>query len=153
VDYPCQDLVQGYTCRGQFEDWPPKYSAAAFTVNGDGTVTDSRSGLRWQQIVDTSDGTTATTQTQAGAKAYCSGLSLAGTGWRLPTKAELESIVDDTRALPAIDPIAFPNAPVNFFWSASPVVGSAGSSWCVYFRDGGSSSNVTNVTYRVRCVR
>lgn len=153
ADYPCEDLVQGYTCRGQFVDWRPTYSASAFTANGDGTVTDTRSGLHWQQIVDTSAGTAATTQTREAAKAYCEALSLAGTGWRLPTKAELESIVDDTKFNPAIDTTAFPGTQSDFFWTASPIVGSASASWCIYFRDGSSGNGPYNVTYRVRCVR
>jgi hypothetical protein len=147
IDYPCQNLTSSYTCRGQFDDWPPAYSTSAFTANGNGTVTDARSGLLWQQSVD------ANMYAWANAKPYCGGLVLAGKGWRLPTRAELESIVDDTRYYPAIDPTAFPSTPPEYFWSSSPHVGSSGNAWPVLFNDGNSFSSVgASNPYRVRCV-
>jgi hypothetical protein len=57
---------------------------------GSGTVYDTKSNLTWQQTVS------STAYTWADAKAYCAGVgtSLEGTGWRLPTIRELQSIVD-----------------------------------------------------------
>jgi hypothetical protein len=160
VDYPCQDLTPFYTCQGQFADWSPTYSASAFTVNSDGTVKDSRSGLVWQRTLPaTYTGCSGRlsvggdTCSLAEAKAYCAGLAPAGTGWRLPTKAELESIVDDSRYNPAIDPTAFPGTPSDYFWSSSPYVGSAGFAWGVLFDFGFSNYSGPTSTYRVRCVR
>ena len=51
-----------------------------------GTVYDTKTKLTWQQVVPW------TTYSWADAKTYCAGLSLAGTGWRLPTVKD-ESIV------------------------------------------------------------
>ena len=74
-------------------------SAAPFTDNGT-TVTDQRTGLEWQKQDD------GITRTWQAALDYCNGLSLAGhTDWRLPNIKELESITDDSRYIPAIDPI------------------------------------------------
>jgi hypothetical protein len=154
ADYPCQDLPapsQDYTCRGQFADWEPLDSPSTFTDNGDATVTDLRSGLLWQQLVD------ADTYDWATAKTYCADLLRAGMrGWRLPTKAELESIVDfgvDTRENdPSIDATAFPGTPAAYFWSSSAYVGAAGNAWGVNFDNGVSRRLDVSSTYRVRCV-
>jgi hypothetical protein len=119
---------------------------ATLSDNGNNTVTDSRSGLEWQQTVVSS-------YTWLDAKAYCASLSLVGAGWRLPTKAELESIVDVSRYNPAIDPVAFPSAPSTAFWSSSPTVDTAGYGWIVVFNDGDSTVSGPLVPRDVRCVR
>jgi hypothetical protein len=77
---------------------PSRASAPAgrYTATA-GQVTDARTGLTWQQTASSSNG--------GDAAAYCAALDLNGTGWRLPTIKELLTIVDDTRAKPAIDPI------------------------------------------------
>jgi hypothetical protein len=148
ADYPCQDLTPGYSCLGQFADWTPSDSPSTFTDNSDGTVTDSRSGLVWQQVVD------AGSYTWANAKSYCAALSLAGSSaWRLPTKAELESVVDFGRSNPAIDPTAFPSAPSALFWTSSPSAVSAGSAWHVDFDSAYTGFSDASTMVRVRCVR
>lgn len=71
-----------------------------FKASADGTVIDQRTGLEWQQQ---SDGIRKNFQ---GAVSYCEGLSLGNqSDWRLPNAKELESITDDNRLSPAIDPI------------------------------------------------
>lgn len=117
-----------------------------YTINS-GTVKDTRTGLTWQQSVD------AGSYTGANAKTYCGGLSLAGTGWRLPTISELLTLVDPTKYSPAIDPTAFPATPTDWFWSSSPYVGSSGTAWLVYFYGYSSYTDTNSSTYHVRCVR
>ena len=60
-----------------------------------GTVYDTKTKLTWQQ-----PGPSAT-YTWAAAKTYCAGLgsSLGGTGWRLPTIKELQTIVDNSKVM------------------------------------------------------
>ncbi len=69
---------------------------AGGTVNG--TVQDTKTGLIWQQTVPSG------TYTWADATAYCGSTvvstRLGGTGWRLPTLEELQTIVDHTQAAP-----------------------------------------------------
>jgi hypothetical protein len=141
----------GYTCRGQFADWTPSDSPSTFTVNDHGaedTVTDSRSGLEWQRVVD------ANVYTWANAKTYCSDLIYAGfNDWRLPTRAELESIVDFGVASPSIDAVTFPNTPGAAFWSSSPYLGISGYAWYVYFDLGFSATAAPTATGNARCVR
>ncbi|MCT4638509.1 MAG: DUF1566 domain-containing protein [Bacteroidales bacterium] len=69
------------------------YGKNTFTNNGDGTITDSATGLMWQQA---DDGVSRNWQE---ALAYAEGLSLAGkSDWRLPNAKELQSIVDYSRS-------------------------------------------------------
>lgn len=119
-----------------------------FTVNADGTVKDNKTQLVWQREVPVGG------YTWDDAKSHCTGLSLGGQpGWRLPTKRELESIVDDSRYSPAIDVSAFPNTPGEWFWSSSPHAYYSNVAWNVGFHDGSSGYDFVSFSLRVRCVR
>lgn len=163
-DYPCKKLDSGYTCRGQFADWSPTYDPSIFEVNvHDETVTDSRSGLVWERCVSLNadcpsgppGGMAVEARSWDDAKTYCAGLQLAGAGWRLPTKAELESLVDDSHVTPAIDSTAFPGEELiaRIFWSSSAFPPGGPDVWCVDFNTGRSSSAHTSDKLAVRCVR
>lgn len=118
--------------------------------NVSGTVQDTKTSLIWQQAVPSD------TYTWAGARAYCAlmGTKLGGSGWRLPTIKELQSIVDLSRAATHyVDPTAFPSTPSSAFWSSSPSAGSSTSAWGVYFGDGSSHTYIVGNNFRVRCVR
>jgi hypothetical protein len=54
--------------------------------------------------------------TWSDADSYCSSL---GSGFRLPTLKEFDSIMDPTASGP-IDNTAFPNAPTDHYWTSSP---------------------------------
>lgn len=80
-----------------------EYQGPILTDNGDGTVTDTSSGLMWQQGE-------SNTMTWEPALTYCEELSLAGySNWHLPNIKELRSIVDSTKGNPAISTTYFPN--------------------------------------------
>jgi hypothetical protein len=111
-----------------------------------GTVYDGRTRLTWQQILDSG------TYSQADAAIYCQNLSLNGGGWRVPSRKELETIVDYSRSNPAIDPVVFPNTPAGAFWTSSTVVGTGGG-WSVHFGEGSVSPGTSTQKLRVRCVR
>jgi hypothetical protein len=88
------------------------------------------------------------------AIAYCTGLNLDGSGWRLPTKDELVSIVDTTvTSGPEINQTAFPNTPYEIFWTSTPCAGSSGNAWFVGFGLGLSGYGDVSGYGRVRCVR
>jgi hypothetical protein len=89
----------------------------------------------------------------AGAGTYCAGLGLAGGGWRLPAVKELIALVDFSRADPAIDLAAFPNATSDPLWSASPSADVASQAWMVDFSDGEANTIDAATTLRARCVR
>ena len=118
--------------------------------NHDGTVTDERTGLMWEQ------GLCPRRYTWADAtKVRIAELNVAALGghtdWRLPTRAELVSLVDDTRLDPAIDPIF--SCPSNVYWSATTYQDVPSFAWFVDFLVGYVfANNKTNDSY-VRGVR
>lgn len=129
-----------------------------FVVDAKGlTVTDTRTGLVWQRDGSGPRPNCAHSPfcTWAEAVAYCSGLALDGPGWRLPTRDELESILNKRASGPAIDKKAFPDTPEDWFWTSSPYRGRSAQAWVVFFTPGGEPSHVgVNVSIpRVRCVR
>ena len=64
-----------------------------FTAPGDGTVLDSQTGLQWAQNDNGYD------INWNSARSYCSSLSTAGGGWRLPGMDELDGIYDRSETL------------------------------------------------------
>jgi len=89
-------------------------AADSYTDNGDGTVTDTSTGLMWQQAGSSN------VMTWEQALAYCEGLNLGGdTDWRLPTIKELRSIVDHSRYNPAINNTYFPVTAASWYWSST----------------------------------
>jgi hypothetical protein len=124
-------------------DAPP----GRYTISA-GTVIDTKTGLTWQQGVGPG-------ANWANAKTYCAGLSLAGTGWRLPTMKELLTILDVLRSgAPYIDQTAFPG-PAAAFWSSTPYAPSSGNAWIVYTTALSSANYFLSVSSSttVRCVR
>lgn len=118
----------------------------------DGTfrlIHDEKTGLLWFGHVD------GLTYDLAGAKSYCGTRGVGGQGgFRLPTKRELESIVDRRAADPAIEGGIFQGAgPSRSFWSSTDVQGQAGRAWSVNFATGTSENAVGTTKYYVRCVK
>ncbi|MDB4977694.1 MAG: putative secreted protein [Myxococcaceae bacterium] len=108
-------------------------------------VTDTRTKLAWQRSVPPAS------YAQVDATAYCSSLALSGGGWRLPTGPELVTIVDLTQSKPAIDSLAFPATPSDWFWTSTPYLG--GGFWAVRFEKGQLDTVGKDGPWRVRCVR
>jgi len=121
--------------------------AAIFTDNGNGTVTDSVTGLMWQQA-------------EGGlmewdkAVLYCTGLSLGGySDWRLPKIKELESITDTKLWNPAINTAFFPKAYPAYYWSSTTGAYGKDAVWILGFSTGGvGSGNRADSLAYVRCV-
>ncbi|HEY3451067.1 MAG TPA: DUF1566 domain-containing protein [Myxococcales bacterium] len=104
------------------------------------TVKDNRTGLIWQRSA------TKFAYSQADAVDYCAKLKILDqSGWRLPTKHELETLVDIRVAAPGptIDPVAFPNTPGKPFWTST-------KSMTVNF---GIGSTLYEAPCHIRCVR
>ena len=81
--------------------------------NKDGTVTDTSTGLMWQQD-------TFHRYIWEWALGQCEGLSLAGyDDWRLPTIKELASLAVLSRYDPAIDDKYFPDTVSDFYFSST----------------------------------
>jgi hypothetical protein len=89
------------------------------------------------------------------AQAYCASLSLPGypSGWRLPARIELTSLVNYAAFNPAIDGEQFPSTLPEPFWSSTPYADSTNQVWYVDFKDGSVLAEYSGSARRVRCVR
>jgi hypothetical protein len=104
-----------------------------FIDNGDGTITDTASGLMWSKAT-----ISAERVTHAAAEKICADLDLAGhKDWRLPTVEELFLIADRTRQNPSIDTAAFPDTQADWYWSSTITAWSSDLAWFVSFHGGG----------------
>ena len=128
---------------------PVCVAGAALVDNGDGTVTDTQTGLMWQKA------TAPGTYNWQAALAYAEGLTLGGhSDWRLPDRNELQTLVDYSRYNPAIDPLLASNTVSSPYWSSTTYANDTNNAWRVYFSSGyvhyyGNKSN----SYYVRAVR
>lgn len=148
IAYPCtQTEPPGYVCLGHFADWPmpdaapgAKFAPSYDTETAPGTVIDNVTGLMWQRILPGNpaepdpwyQGCTGMRNvvgdvcTLPQAKRYCSDLVLADqTDWRLPSRIEIESILELSGGGSQINRDAFGYTPTDGFWSSSPYVGYA----------------------------
>ena len=123
--------------------------ARSYTIEsarGENMVTDSLTGLVWQQSFEE--------KTWQEALIYCDDLSYGGEDdWRLPNRYELHSLVNYGENLPAIDLNAFPSTPNNIFWTSSPAVGSVTLAWGVFFNNGNVIFSTNSSARLARCVR
>ncbi|WP_201091323.1 DUF1566 domain-containing protein [Thiocystis minor] len=125
--------------------------------NGDGTVTDTTTGLQWMRcsLGQNWNGRTCLGEAKIliwdEAMRQPQDFSYAGhRDWRMPTKDELLTLVycssgrpqtwnmtgdscDGEYARPTIDQTAFPNPPSSYVWSGSPYAGYSSHAWYVYF--------------------
>ena len=76
-----------------------------------------------------------------------------GDGWRLPTRAELESLIDLTRYDPAIDTDRFPDTKSTRYWTSTPCAWDAAARWVVVFGLGNVDGNRRGYLACVRAVR
>lgn len=133
--------------------------------NGDGTVTDSKTGLMWKQCLEGISGTLCENNT---LKKFTwqealqrSGIANADNGfagytdWRLPNIRELRSLVEEQCSNPAINLDRFPNTPSLDSWSGSLFAHTSypDSAWIVNFYKGNSSIKGRENTFVVRLVR
>ena len=138
-------------------EWPNE----RYEVHGDGTVTDTVTGLMWLQCSlgqdpnDNCSGFYSTHDWQEAletAESYSLG---AYSDWRLPNIKELDSLAALDRYDPAINSTVFPNTPSNQYWSASPEAGESSNAdvWLLDFDNAGDGKSHRLNRHRVRLVR
>jgi hypothetical protein len=112
-------------------------------------VLDNRTGLIWARTL-IQHGSPKRLDHAAASEA----VKELGEGWRLPTRAELLTLVDDTRHDPAIDTEAFPDTPSDWFWTSTPAAWNPSSvAWFVYFDLGLAHAGLRGLDAFVRAVR
>jgi hypothetical protein len=132
---------------------------------GDGTVADLNTGFMWEQKVRGGDETTCLTELH-GVDSACDWFEATGewidavnaegyagySDWRLPHVKELQSIVDYSTLIPAVQPEF---AWVNFFfyWSATSVASDPVSAWRIYAGFGSVGNAAKDERQYVRAVR
>jgi Protein of unknown function (DUF1566) len=110
-----------------------------FILNGDGTTTDSVTGLMWQQM----DGGEMTFEN---AVVFCENLTLGGyNDWRLPTTQEAYSILNQGKSNPALDITAFSNSVAEYWWTSQKDATNANKIW-VTNKGGGIGNHLKNET-------
>ena len=119
---------------------------SAFSRDGSGMITDSVTGLVWQ------DNETVQ-KTWVEAISYCEALTLGGNDdWRLPNKKELLSIVYYDTYNPAISS-GFQNTTSSYYWSSTTYASGTSDAWGIYFSYGHTGSYNKTHKGNVRCVR
>ena len=117
---------------------------SGFIDKEDGTILDTRTNLLWQQSPSDKR------FTWQDANKHCKSLTLAGyDDWRLPTKEELEHLIN-RKYRPTIDPIF--KCKSSYYWSSSTYVFPF-YAWVVGFNVGVVSFGSKGYGYFVRAVR
>jgi hypothetical protein len=129
-----------------------KPSASRFTVltefNGT-AVRDNNTGLVWEQMPTMA-------MDWSSARNQCLNKPVGGTrGWRLPSVAELTSLVDPSLVPPYVPPTVFAGVLVGNYWSSTSIMdGGSVNKYSVNFGDGmvGTTAK-SSTTVNVWCVR
>ncbi|MBU1684612.1 DUF1566 domain-containing protein [Patescibacteria group bacterium] len=125
------------------------FLSADFTKVAD-IVTDSKTGLQWQDNNETN----STTHTWQDAIDHCEALGLDGhDDWRLPNINELQSLVDKSKSNSAVKGDTFEYVRSSFYWSSTTVLGYEDNAWGVDFSNGGDDWGNKSHSPYVRCVR
>ena len=172
--YPAQDGMIGRDVGATNGNTDGKLGFSFSSVSG-GCVQDNNTGLMWE-VKTTDGGLRDWTKVYTNYSAVYNPASLYGTAtdasgfvtavnaatlcgfgdWRLPTRDELQSIVDYGVATPGptVDATWFPNTQGDVFWSASPYVVFSPYAWLVSFGNGYVYGQYYRyLTYYVRLVR
>lgn len=114
-----------------------------------GVVRDQVTNLAWEQPASSK------AITFEEASSYCDGLSLAGGGFRLPSRIELTSLLNLEQTVPALDHAAFPDSISDKLWTSSAFAGGANQRWLVNFGFGVGLVSSANAAekHQVRCVQ
>lgn len=115
-------------------------------------VVDHVTKLEWQDNY-TAGGGNENRKTWDDANFYCEGLFLdENNDWRLPSKKELESIVDRQKRDPALAAV-FEHVSSFSYWSSTLYDQNTSNSWYIDFNNGSSYRRPKVYEYNVRCVR
>lgn len=131
----------------EYPHWPIPIGPTLeqYQNNNDGTFTDLITGLMWLSQVEMDS------QTQPNANTLCEGSNASNhSDWRLPTRAELLSLVNVANNNPSSVLLQIPS---NLFWTASRVPNDATRAWIIDFSRGFDAQESEASSLRLICVR
>jgi hypothetical protein len=143
--WPAHCQLPGHPDYNMYSDDTPD---ERFVDNGDGTITDLCTLLMWEKAPSTPS------LAWVPAKDHCAHLNKANhKDWRLPGRTEGQSIVNYTKAAPAMNAIFEGGG--GLAWSSTPRAGDTYLAWGVLFYGGsvGGNGNRVGNDLRVRCAR
>jgi hypothetical protein len=159
-------------CAGSGQDGDlQKGLARSFTDNGDGTITDTQTGLVWEKLSD--DGSIHDwNDTYTWAAAFTSKIAALNSAtfaghndWRVPNVNELQSINNYGANNPSVDSV-FNSGCVpacsstlcsctvpSQYWSSTNSQGTPSDAYVVVFDEGNVVAEIKSINYSVRAVR
>jgi hypothetical protein len=136
-------------------------SINSFVDNGDGTISDTATGLMWEKDTARDELGNYARMSWEDALAYCEKLPLPNNNpyadWRLPNLKELRNLVAYGEYAPSIDKLFFPNTDGSY-WTSTTSVLLPERAWMTFFGENGTSSYADKsynqyASSYVRCVR
>lgn len=129
-----------------------------YTNNGNGTITDSQTGLMWKQCSEGQSGPdcsgTPSLLRWAESRTTAADSEFADfDDWRLPTVDELEGLVETACQEPAINESVFAGTYSGGYWTSSSHPMDDDYYWYVDFRLGKRDFNGKSTNYGIRLVR
>ena len=152
--------LQAQTTKGYIDnEWPD----SRYTDHGNGTVTDTKTGLIWKQCSEGQSGSSGSCSGSASGYSWDAALQQSAvvnssgyagySDWRLPNIKELDSLAALDRYSPSINLALFPSTPSAWFWSSSPYAGNSDDAWIFSFSNGYDNYPNRGNTSHVRLVR
>lgn len=133
---------------------------SSFLTHNDGTLLQKSSGLMWMRCASGQEWDGSTCSGSAASFTWAEALQNADLenfagyeDWRLPNKNELEAIVEERCASPAINDTIFPATASDYFWSSSPYSGLSTGAWSVDFGFGVVTATQKSAKLHIRFVR
>ena len=127
--------------------------AQRYHDDGDGSVTDTLTGLRWARCSLGQRWQAGHCQGEPRLLPWAIATLVAEDGWRLPEVAELSSLTEIACRDPAINATLFPDTQPAPYWTATRFINADGSFWQVHFLDGETLPDRADTPAYVRLVR
>ncbi len=144
---------------------PPKKSAPTgpFRDNGNGTILQKGDNLLWQkcsagqELTATSCAGSASSLNADDGRNYCRNLHLANKEWRLPTKKEMELLIEKSKSLEESNEFIsgefFPSTPASAYWTSSSYLSEDGiGRYVIDFSSGRNFTYFDDSSAHVRCM-